>query len=481
MAVKQNVREVERWGLFELTLDGPSEGNPFQEVQLSARFQYRNRVVQPDGFYDGNGTYRIRFMPDQVGTWRFTTISNSSELDGITGEFVCTQPSLGNHGPVSVKDSYTFEYADGTRYMPFGTTCYHWTHYSNEVEEMTLETLKETPYNKVRMIVLPTKDMKPEQLGFGLAFEGDTPENLDKTRFNTSFFAHFEKRVQDLMDLGIEADIILFHPYDKGFWGVDNMDLDTDCYYLRYVIARLGAFRNVWWSLSNEYDFNKFKTVSDWDHLIQFVQQHDPYQRLRSIHNGTKMYKISTFYDYSKNWITHQSVQHWDMEQASDWRAQYAKPVVIDELCYEGNSSRRWGNISGQEMTHRFWEGMSRGAYLTHGESFIDKETRAWISCGGKIYGTSTPRIAFLRSIMEAGPADWMKAKEQGTYVLEYLGNHQYAYKYLNLPETGSYRIELIDTWNMTITELKGTYSGECKVELPSKPYMALRITKIEE
>src|SRR5215467_11531044 len=36
---------VERWGLFEVALQGPTSGNPFLDVRLSARFRYRNRAV----------------------------------------------------------------------------------------------------------------------------------------------------------------------------------------------------------------------------------------------------------------------------------------------------------------------------------------------------------------------------------------------------------------------------------------------------
>ena len=36
--------------------------------------------------------------------------------------------------------------------------------------------------------------------------------------------------------------------------------------YIRYVVARFGAYRNVWWSLANEYDFLlDTKPISQWD------------------------------------------------------------------------------------------------------------------------------------------------------------------------------------------------------------------------
>ncbi len=33
------------------------------------------------------------------------------------------------------------------------------------------------------------------------------------------------------------------------------MTPEQDDRYVRYLAARLGAYRNVWWSLANEYDF----------------------------------------------------------------------------------------------------------------------------------------------------------------------------------------------------------------------------------
>lgn len=477
MATKQSLQQVERWGQFEVVLKGPADGNPFRDVELSAVFQYKNLTLEPDGFYDGNGIYRIRFSPDREGIWRYVTRSNCPELDGHAGEFVCVAPGPGNHGPVMVHNTYHFRYADGTPYRPFGTTLYHWTHHGDkEAEERTLRTLEQSPFNKVRMCVLPTREFTELPL---VAFAGTTPDDLDKTRFNPAFFSHFERRITDLMKRGIQADIILFHPYDKGFWGVDNMTPEEDMFYLKYVIARLASFRNVWWSLSNEYDFNKFKTVEDWDRLIQFVQQRDPYQRLRSIHNGTKMYESSNLYDFTKPWITHQSIQHWDAKLTPLWRKQCKKPVVIDEISYEGNSSRRWGNITGEELVSRYWEAITEGAYVAHGETFNQYPTRPWISGGGVLYGDSPARIAFLRRIMEEGPLDLVEARERGEYILLYFGKRQAQYRMVELPEHSDYKVELIDTWNMTITPLEGTYRGKCRIELEGKPYMALRAVRI--
>ena len=106
-------QRVERWGIFELALKGPKDGNPFVDVSLRAEFRNAGRVLAPEGFYDGDGVYRIRCMPDALGEWTFATKSNRAELDGATGRFTCVQPSKGNHGPVRVRNTVHLAYADG--------------------------------------------------------------------------------------------------------------------------------------------------------------------------------------------------------------------------------------------------------------------------------------------------------------------------------------------------------------------------------
>jgi hypothetical protein len=452
--------KVERWGMHELTLSGPADGNPFADVELRVAYRYRNRVVTVDGFYDGDGVYRARFMPDREGRWEYVTRSSTGELDGHRGSFDCIPPGPGNHGPIGVHGAHHFAYADGTRYDCIGTTCYHWTYESKEIQELTLASLREAPFDKMRMCLLPTDSMRPERTPFA------GPDSFDP-----AFFRHFESRVADLLELGIQADLILFHPYDRGVWGFDRMTFEQDAAYVKYVVARLAAYRNVWWSLSNEYDFNHNKTIADWDRLLQLVQRLDPYQRLRSIHNGTKMYEVFTPYDFTKPWITHQSVQHWDGAEVAAWRA-CPKPVVIDEIGYEGNAGRRWGNLTADELVHRFWQGMSAGGYVGHGESFVDRETRAWISVGGRLYGESPARIAFLRSIMADLPR---RPDGDLDCILHYLGDRQPSSVELDLPTDASYRFDLIDTMAMTVSELPGRFSGRCRIPLPARPYLALR------
>jgi hypothetical protein len=88
----------------------------------------------------------------------------------------------------------------------------------------------------------------------------------DFTRPDPAFYRHLERRIRDLRDRGIEADLNLFHPYDR--WGFAAMTPEQDDAYLDYVVRRLAAYRNIWWSFANEYDLMT-KTTADWERLAQ--------------------------------------------------------------------------------------------------------------------------------------------------------------------------------------------------------------------
>jgi hypothetical protein len=419
-------------------------------------------------------------MPDVQGSWTYVTHSNSPELDGKSGEFVCKAPGRNNHGPVRVRNTYHFGYADGTPYFQVGTTSYAWTHQGDQLEELTLKTLRDAPFNKMRMCVFPKSyEFNRNEPQF-YPFERDANSKNDFTRFDPKFFQHFEKRVQGLMDLGIEADLILFHPYDR--WGYKLMGAEVDDRYLRYTVARLAAYRNVWWSIANEFDFVREKPMSDWDRYFRIVQESDPSQHLRSIHNGTILY------DHSKPWVTHASIQHSDFEKTRGWLEAYRKPVIFDECQYEGNIPQRWGNISAQEMVRRFWLATTNGAYGGHGETYLASDDILWWSKGGVLKGESPKRIAFLRKILEDGPAEGINpyvdkypaAAVPGKYYLYYFDSHQPAEYTFDLVKGVTYKLEIIDPWEMTITPVEGTFEGKFKAKLPGKPYMALRIRKAE-
>ena len=181
---------VGNWGLFEVTLKGPTNGNPFLDVSFTARFAQGYDSIEVPGFYDGDGNYRVRFMPEKQGAWKYETVSGTPELNGKAGEFTVTKPVAGNHGPVHVTNTFHFAYADGTPFKQLGTTCYVWTHQPESLQEQTLKTLAASPFNKIRFCVFPKRYTWNTNEPTVYPFEGK-PRNFDTARFNPKFFQHF--------------------------------------------------------------------------------------------------------------------------------------------------------------------------------------------------------------------------------------------------------------------------------------------------
>src|SRR5690554_195731 len=152
---------VERWGLFDVALNGTAPGNPF-DVAVTGLFTQGGRTIEAPGFYDGDGVWRVRFSPPETGAWTWRIRSDLAGLDRRSGAFAVAAPDAGNHGPVGVADIYHFAHADGTPYRQLGTTSYGWTHQSEAQRRRTLETLAASPFNKVRMLVFPNGSIPNE-------------------------------------------------------------------------------------------------------------------------------------------------------------------------------------------------------------------------------------------------------------------------------------------------------------------------------
>ncbi len=518
------MQTIHLYDRFEIELTGPVSGNPFVDVSLSAAFTNGQSKIHADGFYDGDGSYRIRFMPIQTGVWHYTTSSNIADLNGQSESFKCIEPREGRHGPVRTSNRFHFTHDDQTPFYPFGTTAYNWTNQDAKTVEKTLETLSKNGFNKIRFSPFPKHYLYNANEPLQYPFEGGklNPDyvaqvdlsaifgkpsfdqyQFDFTRPNPAFFRDFERRIEQLSELGIEADIILFHPYDR--WGFSAMPDEANKLYLRYFLARVSSYANVWWSMANEWDLVRDRTVEDWEQLAAFVQEHDPYRHLQSIHN------CMTVYDQTKDWITHVSWQRTDVhshvELTNKMREDWQKPIVIDEIAYEGNIDQGWGNITGEELTRRFWETVVRGGYCTHGETYYRNDEQLWWAKGGELQGTSPSRIAFLRTILEdfgqitpvqrmpdwdlvwglsgeihermiATPFGDLKASYADRMIC-YFGFMQPSFRNFTLPDDLSYQVTIIDTWEMTQTTLDGQYSGQVHLDLPGKTGIALRFDRV--
>lgn len=64
----QFTTNVGKWGVFEASVSGRTEGNPFVDYDIRGTFEGPAERVEVAGFYGGDGTYRVRV----IDTWNMT-------------------------------------------------------------------------------------------------------------------------------------------------------------------------------------------------------------------------------------------------------------------------------------------------------------------------------------------------------------------------------------------------------------------------
>ncbi|WP_432879052.1 DUF5605 domain-containing protein [Kribbella sp. CA-245084] len=260
-----------------------------------------------------------------------------------------------------------------------------------------------------------------------------------------------EKQVRDLLAAEIVADIVL---------------PPSDPVAVRDAVNRLAAYRNVTWCLT---DGSR--------ELAELVAELDSSRHLISMHEAT---------DPGTPWLTHLSVRLENLRGVSVLRRDFAKPVFVDACGHEGNGVTPDTSLRPEEMLTRIWEGTVRGAYVTHGEWYVDAEAGPWSAGGPRPGGVVAQRLRLLREVLDELPDgvepidDYRDAPTlavPGSYYLQYLGEHQFPDRTFSLP-SGVYDVDVLDVWNHSVRRTRETVVGTLTVRLPGTQYQAIQIRR---
>lgn len=520
---------MRQYEILEMSWQAGEPERDWVQANLEAVFERNGMATRVKGFYAGDGIYKVRFLPLEEGHYTCTVAGRLPAEGGESGRWLEIKESLsltaepaaeGKHGPVRAVGTH-FAYEDGSRYIPFGTTVYAMIHQGNEMLRETFETLKEQPFNKLRFCLFPKhyefNHNEPELFAFEKA-----GEFWNTKRPCMEYWDLLDDTLGYMEELGIQADLILFHPYDK--WGFATLTRQQRLEYLEYLCRRLGAYPNVWWSLANEYDQLDSISKEEWLEMSAFLAENDQVRHLTSNHN------FVTPWDFTDPNTTHVCLQDSNAAKIPGLQRKYGKPVIFDEMGYEGNIPYSWGNLSPFEMVNRFWKTVTMGGFATHGETYMEKMDHGqvlWWSKGGKLKGQSPVRIAFLKQLLYEMPGDMellvnermqLESQEQLQKLIEaktpeivdnpvlrcmakmsaeefvymqqlfqqpiihcgtegyltYLGDACTIYSILELPKDRTYRVEVIDVWEMTRSVVAEGVSGKVEVSLPGKPGRAV-------
>jgi len=434
------VIEMKKNEMMEMIFQAPEPEGCHVDVDLVAE------IIGPDGeknikgFYAGQGIYKIRFLPEKAGKYLYTIRGVVSEKGTLT----VTESDEGYHGVVRAEGIH-FKYQDGKNFVGFGTTVYALAHQKDEIINQTMDTLSKRPFNKVRMCLFPKHYNYNHNEPMNYAFRPlsgkencvFTEENKDVYMKETvwdvhhpdfTFWDSFEKRLQQLFDLGIQVDLILFHPYDR--WGFSTMSRKDNLTYLDYVIWRLAAYPNIWWSLANEYDLCFAKSMDD---------------------------------------------------SAVIWWAKGGKLI--------GESPERIAFLrkivdSFPGPLEAYPTGISKVLSMPQEQM---KAMMVYVSDEMRCFGAALMSMDSLEMNRHMDSETEYTGHVGDEVILYYCDVSCYARRVIELPAGRRYRIEVIDTWNMTRETIAEHVSGqgeqstyEVRMQLPAKEYMAILCTAEE-
>ena len=347
MAQTTQPAEVPRYGLFEtaIDLDGQfdtvSFDNPFRDVILTATFTAPSgATVKVEGFYDGQRTWRVRFVPREEGKWKYSiSAANAARPIQLAqpakgeGTFECKGTAGRGFLRLSKRNAFRMEYEDGTPFYPIGIqTCGFlrpdfdgpgpdgkWRNVDNE------EWLKAFAgaVNLVR-----TQFGQGTRAGCALALIPEPPKPATAPASASApapvrppidrYDLDLAKRIDEAYKLhrqaGMSQILILYQDMSlwggggsgfgggrdltpKGYKNLQAANLPMQEQYIRYIVARWGAFVDIW-ELFNEDSYAPDDYLA---HLAGVVRKADPYGHITTTNYArprADWCQVVTFHEY---------------------------------------------------------------------------------------------------------------------------------------------------------------------------------------
>jgi hypothetical protein len=287
--------EVACWEMHEFSVARRAHvENPFRNAALVGEFvSPSGKKIVVDGFYDGGETWRLRIAPGEEGEWSYLLRGEGVEIHE-RGKLRCTKPS--GHGFIGKHpdNPYAFAYADGTPFFPMGDTCYGLFDDSPITPALRQEYLmarRAQRFNFVRMTVGHSEARAASDAAYWAW--GGTPQKPDLARFNPAFFRAFDDLMHQLRKSGMNVELLLLNFYRRPFTDTRLWTQAHERQWLRYLIARYGAFDNIFlWTIANEYETHPdgqyrldFPGDVDWaKDTARFIKTKDAHRHLITVH-----------------------------------------------------------------------------------------------------------------------------------------------------------------------------------------------------
>lgn len=468
---------VPKWTVHEISLSSALRvANPYLEVAVTATFIGPGGVRQTiRGFWDGGNTFKVRFTPIAEGTWRYVITSSPPDAGlNRTGTLLVGPPPNENHGFLrrDEKYPYSFVWDDGTRYFMWGQTYYQLilSAMTNGPWRAAVDGTAAYSMNKIRLLLTTWCADDPARLLCPSPFVGS-----DHDTINVAYWQKFDEIIRYLESKHLVADVIIFTDA-RGAFGTPAQDER----YVRYTLARLAAFHNVIWTLTNEWNYTG-RPQEYWDAIGAIVRNEDPwihhgnFLRPLSIHQRTRI----DFQFFGSTWPVHAVIQYGlrnrRYSNGDEWgnagilfNRGRGLPVVNDEYGYIGERPQAGVSVYDRDQHRRvIWGIALAGGFGSAGDCGLhacDRTapifTTRWLD--REEYGDIRRLVRFWteREIpyWTMLPANHLVTSGKRVYVLADPGAQYVVYAALGGPfsialPAGTYRYEWFDPTTGTVND----------------------------
>jgi CubicO group peptidase (beta-lactamase class C family) len=328
---------IGQWDRFEACAKNPtSYRDPYRDVTLNVTYQSPDgQKTQFWGFYDGDGTWKIRFMPDQMGTWKYDAVFSDGSGQ-ISGTFECAPSDIGGMIGADEANPMWFGYKGGqhvlVRSFHVGDRFFA-ENWPDENRRAFLDWAQGQGYN---MLSVASHYLNRDTKGRGRGWQ--TP---DLWPLNAAEYQKMEAIMDDVAERRV-----MIYPF-AGFFG-QNSDFPTDpqeqTQYIKYTLARMGPYWNVLFNVAGPEPvlkppaFQNAMKAADINRLGRQIRELDVFGHLVSIHNPSD---DDPFKD--EDWLGFVTLQGWkgtDLRQISQGMLKNhhnAKPLYAQEVLWPGN------------------------------------------------------------------------------------------------------------------------------------------------
>jgi len=401
----QSAETIEAYDFVEITLNvsSPDAKNPFTDVVVEGQFGKTggSQHLNVSGFCDSadGSVFRIRFMPATPGEYSYSLIYRQGSFEKThAGSFRATDGH--RRGPIRVDPQYPWHFiweGTGEHYYFNGTTAFWLMGWREDrIINYSIERLRNLKINRMRVLLSGAADIfwgDAVMTGgnFNLIVRpwiAQAPESVDHpgidfTRFNVPYWQKWERMLRFARDRDMIISAILEISTHKAQPAAGSED---ERRYIRYAIARLGAFSNYTYDLGD--DLDSFRDEK-WAHETgTLIESWDPYKHLASSHPVHREHQ-----DRAADWMGFTSIQNWSREQHTlmleerqiQMKTGRIIPQTNEEYGYEDHYPH-WAPTppgdSAEVLRQMAWQIAMAGAYGTAGES-ARRGTNVWPDTGG--------------------------------------------------------------------------------------------------